>query len=244
VRIRVPSCLALALALGCAGAAPPLPAGASATPALGDALALLLVKLHHPEGAPAELELRELRVIDVASEPWRTLEPAAAVARSGPLGVIAGRRCAWRDGFASGEALRASWYLLRAGRLEAFDHQGFGDACAARPSFEPARAADLALERSLTGYLAQRYPGAAIGADERFARGLALLSRGRPDDARFELQALDRRLDELARRQTEHETPDPDERAELRREEERLRPLRARLHRELTERTPLLEETP
>jgi hypothetical protein len=240
---RVPLCLASALALACAGPAP-LPAGAGATPALGDALELLLVKLQHAEGAPAEVELRELRVIDVGREPWQTLEPAAAEGRTGPLGVIAGRRCTWRDGLASGEALRASWYLLRAGRLEAFDHQGFGDACAARPSFEPANLDELALERSLTGYLAQRYPGRAIGADERFSRGLALLSRGRPDDARFELQALDRRLDELDRRQDEHETPDPEERATLRREEERLRPLRARLHRELAERDRLLEETP
>jgi hypothetical protein len=230
----VPVYLAAACALACAGP-PPLPAGASATPALGDALGLLLVKLHHAEGAPAAIELRELRVIDVASEPWRTLPPGAAEGRTGLLGVIAGRRCTWRDGFAAGEEVRASWYVLRESRLEAFDHQGFGDACAARPSFEPAGAAERELERSLTRYLAQRYPGHAIGADERFARGLALLGRGRPDDARFELQALDRRLDELDRRLSEQETPSAEERAALRREEERLRPLRARLHRELAE---------
>jgi hypothetical protein len=236
----VPLCLVAALALACAGA-PPLPAGASATPALGDALGLLLVKIRHAEGAPAAVELRELRVIDVASEPWRTLEPAAAEGRAGPLGVIAGRRCTWRDGLSRGASLRASWYLLRAGRLEAFDHQGFGDACAARPSFEPS--ADAELERTLGRYLAQRYPGHAISPDERFSRGLALLSRGRPDDARFELQALDRRLDELVRRQSEYETPDDEERAALRREEERLRPLRARLHHELAETTER-EDTP
>jgi hypothetical protein len=240
---RVFCLAAAALALACAGP-PPLPAGASATPALGDALGLLLVKLHHAEGAPAEVELRELRVIDVASEPWRTLDPAAAEGGTGPLGVVAGRRCTWRDGLASGDALHASWYLLRGGRLEAFDHQGFGDACAPRPSFEPAAAAEEALERQLTRYLAQRYPGHTIGADERFSRGLALLSRGRPDDARFELQALDRRLDELDRRQSEHETPDAEERAALRREEERLRPLRARLHRELADSVGREEETP
>jgi hypothetical protein len=140
--------------------------------------------------------------------------------------------------------VRASWYLLRAGRLEAFDHQGFGDACAPRPSFEPCAAADAGLERSLTRYLAQRYPDQGIDADQRFSRGLALLSRGRPDDARFELHALDRRLEELSRRQDEHETPDATERAALRREEERLRPLRARLHRELAETTGAKESTP
>jgi hypothetical protein len=244
VRIGAPSILASALVLGCAGAPPPLPAGASATPALGDGLALVLAKLPHAEGTPAAVELRELRVIDVAHEPWQSLEPAAAEGRTGPLGVIAGRRCTWRDGLSRGEAVRASWYLLRAGRLEAFDHQGFGDACAPRPSFEPAAAEDLALERSLTRYLAQRYPFNVIAADERFSRGLALLSRGRPDDARFELSALDRRLDDLERRQNEYETPDADERAALRREEERLRPLRARLHRELAEYTGPEKETP
>lgn len=228
---RLLPCLLLALA--CAGAPPPLPAGTSAAPAVGDPLALLLAKLRYAEGAPASIELRELRVIDVAREPWQPLDPSAAEAGRGEVGVIAGRRCTWRDGLFRHEVERGSWYLLRGGALDAFDHEGFGAECSSRPAFEPNPPERVPLERSLTRYLSQRWPVVEVPGDQRLARGLRLLERGRSDDARAELNALDRRIAELGRRQTEYETPDAEERERLRAEEEQLRPLRAQLHRAL-----------
>ena len=234
----------LLLALACAGAPPPLPAGVSAAPALGDPLALLLAKLHHAEGAPADVEVRELRAMAVDREPWEPLDPAVASAHLGEVGVIAGRRCTWREGLSRHRTDRASWFLLDAGALTAFDHQGFGAACASRPAFEPADADQVALERTLMRYLSQRWPVAEIPGEQRLGRGLRLLELGRDEDAIYELYALDRRIDELERRQTEYETPDAGERERLREEEERLRPMRAQLHHALADHETKEEELP
>ncbi len=227
---RAPPWTVLCFALACATAPPPLPPGTTAEPSIGDSLAVLIAKLHHAEGAPAEVELSELRVVSVEREPWRTLDLAAAGAEPGEVGVIAGRRCAWREGLHSEEVERASWFLLHGGTLHAFDHQGFGARCGGSPAFEPAAAEQVALERSLVRYLSQRWPVAEIPGEERLARGTRLLAQDRVEDARYELFALDRRIAELERRQTEQETPDAGERERLRREQERLRPLRAQLH--------------
>jgi hypothetical protein len=224
--LRLLPCFLLVLA--CAGV-PPLPHGVSAAPRVGDPLALLLDKLQHAEGEPAAVELGELRLIALDREPWQTLSPEAAAVHPGRLGVIAGRRCTWWDGVSRQRSERGSWYLLEAGALVAFDHAGFGPACASRPAFEPVASDQVALEHSLMRYLSQRYPVLEVAGEERLARGLRLIERGRSDDARFELNALDRRIAELGRRQDEQETPDADERARLGQEEAALRPLRARL---------------
>jgi hypothetical protein len=144
--------------------------------------------------------------------------------------VTAGRRCSWREGLASDEVERASWFLLDSGRLHAFDHQGFGARCGARPAFEPAARDQVALERALVRYLSQRWPVSEISGEERLARGTRLLAQDRVEDAQYELFALDRRIAELERRQSEQETPDAAERESLRREQEQLGPLRAQLH--------------
>jgi len=233
----------LTAALACA-TAPPLPAGVSAAPALGDSLELLLVKLHHAEGAPAEVELRELRVMSVEREPWQSLDPESAAARSVRVGVIAGRRCRWRERLLPQHRDRGSWFLLEAGALRAFDHQGFGVDCVGHPAFEPAFADQVATERSLVRYLSQRWPVTEIAGQERLERGLRLLERGRSEDAQYELFALDRRLIELARRQSEYETSDAEEREQLRREEELLRPLRAQLAHALRDQATKEEELP
>jgi len=178
---------------------------------------------------PILLELRELRVAAVDREPWQPLAPEVAAAHPGRVAVIAGRRCHWREGLRRKQVESGSWYLLEAGALFAFDHQGFAAGCAGRPSFEFAPADQVALERTLLRYLSQRFPVTRIPAEERLARGLRLLALGRREDAQYELFALDRRINELSRRQSESETPGSEERERLRREEERLRPLRAQL---------------
>ena len=218
----------LLFALACAGP-PPLPAGVSAAPALGEPLALVLSKLHYAEGGAPDIDVRELRAMAVDREPWEPLDLAVAGAYPGEVGVIAGRRCSWRENLTRHRTDRASWFLFGAGVLTAFDHQGFGPACASRPGFEPAAADQVALEHSLMRYLSQRWPVAEIPGEQRLERGLRLLELGRDEDAIYELYALDRRIDELERRQTEYETPDAGERERLREEEERLRPMRAQL---------------
>jgi hypothetical protein len=98
--------------------------------------------------------------------------------------------------------------------------------------------------RALVRYLSQRWPVTEIPGDERLARGLRLLERERFEDAQYELFALDRRLRELARRQSDYETPDPEQRELLRREEEELRPLRAQLQQALRDAVPTEEVLP
>ena len=240
--LRLLPCLTAALA--CAGAPPPLPLGASAVPELGDPLALLLVKLRHVENGVASVELRELRVMAVDRQPWQPLDPESAAAHSGTVGVIAGRRCRWRDGLLPKHVDRGSWFLLDAGRVTAFDHEGFGADCLGHPAFQPASADQVGIERSLVRYLSQRWPVTQIPGEERLARGLRLLERGRREDAQYELFALDRQIAELERRQTESETPEAGEREILRREEDALRPLRAQLAHALRDDDTREEELP
>ena len=223
------------LALACAAPPPPLPPGVSSRPELGDRLETLLTKLPHPEEPGPAVEVTELRVLAVDAQPWTTLEPARAEGAPGRVGVVAGRRCRFWEGVRRKQTDRASWFLFEAGVLAAFDHDGFAAGCAPHSAFEPASRADAPLERMLVRYVSQRWPVDRVPAEERLARGLRLLERSRPDDARAELQALDLRIAELARRQDELETPDPAERAALFEEEERLRPLRAELRRALDE---------
>jgi hypothetical protein len=229
-----PSCVVL-LALACAGAPAPLPPGASAAPARGDALDLLLAKLAHAEESGPAIEIEELRLIAVDAQPWRTLEREAARREPGLVAVVAGRRCTRFEGWRRRAVERPSWFVFSAGALGAFDHQGFDAACGPRPAFEPAGAEQVALERSLQRYVSQRWELEEIRGGERLARGLRLLERGRPEDALAELRALDRHLAELARRQGEAGTLDADEREALRAEEERLLPQRAELARALRE---------
>jgi hypothetical protein len=230
--------LLVPLALACAGAPPPLPPGVSARPALGDPLALLLAKLPHAESTGPHVALEELRVLGVDREPWAPLAPALAADSPGRVAVIAGRRCAEREGLRTARAERSSWFLLEAGRLVAFDHDAFLERCVSRHVFEPASRADAGIERQLVRYLTQRWPGDAVTGEERLPRGLALLARGREEDARAELHALDREIAELERREQESGAGDESSRAVWHEELERLRPLRAQLQHALRETRP------
>jgi hypothetical protein len=225
--------LLVPLALACAGAPPPLPAGVGTRPALGDPLELLIAKLPHAEAAGPRVALEELRVLEVEREPWTSLDPAHAAGAPGRVAVIAGRRCAQREGLGVARAERSSWFLLTAGRVVAFDHDAFVGGCVSLPVFEPASREDAPIERQLVRYVTQRWPDDAVAAEERLERGLALLARGRADDALAELQALDREIAELERRERESTSEGraaSDGEAAWREEADRLRPLRAQLH--------------
>jgi hypothetical protein len=227
--------LLVPLALACAGAPPPLPPGVSARPELGDRIDLLLAKLPHAEQPGPRVALEELRVLAVDREPWTRLEPALAAGAAGRVAVVAGRRCSLREGLHTTRAERSSWFLLSEGALVAFDHHGFSAACAPLPAFQPASQRDLAIERQLVRYVTQRWPDDAVPGEERLARGLALLARGREGDALAELQALDRQIAELERREQDPENGDESSREAWRGEAALLRPLRAQLHHALRE---------
>jgi hypothetical protein len=234
--LLVPLALACAsAALGCANAAPPLPAGLAPEPALGDSLEQLLVKLPHADEAGSRVALDELRVLAVDREPWTSLEPAHAAAAAGRVAVVAGRRCSARAGLRVTRAERASWFLLAGGALVAFDHDGFSGACAARARYEPAPRADVPVERMLVRYVTQRWPDDAVPPETRLPRGRKLIARGRPDDARAELHALDREIAALERRAGDPDLGEAAAREAWREEAERLRPLRAALHHALRE---------
>jgi hypothetical protein len=209
---------------------------------VGDPLQLLLQKLPHAGGAGADVEIEELRVISVGQLPWTALEPEAAGSETGPTAVVAGRDCTQREGLKRYESARASWFLLRHGVLLAFDHDDFALHCEAVPSYVPAPRDDIPIERMLVRYVSQRWPGDAVTPDERLTRGLALIEAQRAEDALLELQALDREIAELERRQ--EETEDNVLREEWSRDIARLGPERARLYHALREWREQRGETP
>jgi hypothetical protein len=179
------------------------------------------------------IELEELRVISVGQLPWKSLEPEGAASEAGPLAVVAGRSCTEWEGLDRHQGARASWFLLRRGVVQAFDHDGFASRCEAVPSYVPAPPPDVGIERMLMRYLTQRWPGDAVSPDERLERGMALLEVQRADDALLELQALDREIAELERRRDE--TEDDVLREGWGRDIARLGPQRAQLYHALRE---------
>jgi len=225
----------VSLALACAGPPPPLPAGVKPRPVPGDSLETLLAKLPHAEHAGEVVEVTELRLLAVDREPWTALDPARAASASGRVGVVAGRRCTFWEGVRRTRVERASWFLLRDGALEAFDHDSFEARCVPRPVYEPTRGEDVPVEHMLVRYVSQRWPVDVVPPEARLVRGMRLLALGRTGDAEAELRALDLQIGELERRQNDAETADPAERERLREQEEELRPLRAQLRRAIRE---------
>lgn len=178
----------------------------------------------------------ELRLLRVDVDPWQALDPEALAPDEAAPGtrqaVIAHRTCRLRTGLRTLATPRASWLLFRDGRLEAFDHWSFGPACAGEHHFRPARGEDVALERDLVRYVAQRFPDAAPSALDQLAMGHAYLEAGRLEDARAMLAAARRRLDALAPTPGEAALPE-EERAARAAEAEALRRAAASLHAEI-----------
>jgi len=225
----------VSLAAACAGP-PPLPPGASASPALGDSPEALFAKLPYagPGGAP--IEVTELRVLAVDREPWTRLDPPRDAIPAGRVGVIAGRRCTFWEGVRWRRVERASWFLLRDGALVAFEDDAFGPRCVTRPVFEPTRGDDVPVERMLVRYVSQRWPIDTIASGDHLTRGLRLLALDRPADADAELRALDLQIRDLERRQDDEAVADPAQRAALREQLAELRGQRAQLERAIRDR--------
>ena len=210
------------------------PGWTPARPVFGDSLAETLASIHAGPGGPAEVSVTELRVLRVDVQPWETLSAAAALA--GPeeqsIGVIAHRRCKGRRGLHFFGSERTSWYVFAAGKLAAYDHFEFGEACEAQDYYLPSSAEHLATERTLLRYAASRYPTSAPTTEEKLSKGLALVAADRLPDAERMLKDADR---EIAAMMATRETLSEDEREALDEEKKRLRAMRVKLSRAIAD---------
>lgn len=199
--MRLASLFLLVSLLGCASSgvsawrpdtraqAAPLAVGASLT----DAVASLYAGA---EDGADDVDLLELRVLDLSARPWKEVGPDEAAGRT-PLGLVAHRECRRRDGLRFTVHERSSWMVFREGSLVAYDHGAFGAACSVRRELRPADADTLELEKGLLRYSAQRYPGARPGLEETLRGGLAYVEAGRVEDAERALRMGERGIDLL-----------------------------------------------
>jgi hypothetical protein len=222
---------ALGAVVACAAPPPPAPPDAQALlpPPPGSGAADLLAALDE-DPADARVAVRELRLLRAGAEPWQALSRDAAEAEPGRLGVIALRSCRARRGWHRTRVERASWYVLDAGRLLAYDHTAFGPGCASRRHFRPSPADDVETERGLVRFTSQRHPPSQPEPADGLRLGLALVGAGRLDEAEARLAAADATLARLA-----HVVQHGNEEERVRAEAERapLAALRATLARSL-----------
>lgn len=199
-------------------------------PIAGDSLEKTLASLQAGPEGPFEVSVRELRVLRVDVDPWKTLSVDSAVA--GPeaqiIAVIAHRRCRGRRGIRFFGSERVSWYVFVAGGLVSYDRFEFGEACEPANHYLPSRAEYLATERALVRYAASRYPDTTPTTEEMLSRGLTFVSAGRLSDAERMLRSADREIDFMS---ADVETLPQEEREALEEEEKRLRAMRAKLSR-------------
>ena len=141
--------------------------------------------------------------------------------------VVVRRDCRDWEGRERWSDERASWFLLREGRLEAYDHWRFGPRCSLRSALRPVAADSVAraTERDLRRWLDQRHPPGRLPVELRFQRGVAYAEAGRLAEARAALHfgdgALVNREDLFEKREV---TPAEAEAFEI--EGRRLRALR------------------
>ena len=144
--------------------------------------------------------------------------------------VVVARECSDWEGRERWSDERTSWFLLRGGRLVAYDHWTFGPRCGLANAFRPVDAASPSRtnERDLLRWLEQRRPPGRIPIDLRFQRGHAYVAAGRLEEAgamlRFADEALAAREDLMSPREVA-----PEEEAAFEAEGQRLRGLRADL---------------
>lgn len=234
--MRLPAALALlalhaALVGACARPVGPAPAAGAVTPAPspGDDLAAVRAVVLATPSPGTRVELVEWRELDVRDGVVAPAAPGAGPAEA--LAVAVHRRCHRQVGWTtSREVARSSWYLLRGGRLEAFDHASFGADC--RPAWHlvPAAEADLGVAQALTRYLAQRHPEGVPDLAEHLDRTTARLEAGRSERVRDALESADL---EIARLEDRLDTGGLDEETRLADQEalDALRAARTRLER-------------
>ncbi len=188
---RIPALPVLLLLAACAGPGGDWardwrarhPGAEPAPPQAGAGFGPTIAALDLAPGPGARVVVEELRVLRTEDGAWEPLDPASAETASGTVGVATSRRCLQREGWRRREVPRSSWFLFRDGALVAWDHGVFGPGCSVEAHFRPAREEDLAEERTLVRWLAQRFPEARPDVSERMRMGLAYVEAGRLDDA-------------------------------------------------------------
>lgn len=210
------------------------PGWTPARPVFGDSLEAILASIYAGPGAPAEVSVPELRVLRVDVEPWQKLTAESALAATGEqsIGVIAHRRCKGRQGLHFFGSERTSWYIFAAGKLVAYDHFEFGEACEPQNCYLPSDHELVATERTLVRYAASRYPELTPTTAEELSRGMALVAADRLPDAERMLKHADR---EIAAMMAKRETLSEDEKKALDEKEKQLQPMRAKLSRAIAD---------
>jgi hypothetical protein len=154
-----------------------------------------------PRTTNAMVTSRDIRVLRIDVDPWQEI-PSKEVksGRYGPppnarYAIVASLYC---NAHVDRERIygeKLSWYLLPGGRLVAWDHHNFGDACTMADEFEPARGDQIADEKHLIEYVQKSFPPSVVHVDELYYKGLAYARVGRLDDAQAMLAAGDRGFD-------------------------------------------------
>jgi hypothetical protein len=211
--IVVPLLLSLAAigVAGCAGSGDELPPGLeyaeSATlefPSAGATLRDTLGSLVPPRRTNALVQARDARVFRIDVDPWQSLdtgeveEGRATIDPAGRYAVVASLHCQATANLNRYMAEKVGWYLLPGGKLAAWDHWTFGDACTMFDEFRPARGARIADEKALVAWIAKSFPSSIVHASELYVKGLAYAKAGRLDDAQAMLAAGDASFDVTA----------------------------------------------
>ncbi|MGI9433054.1 MAG: hypothetical protein ACR2PQ_12610 [Myxococcota bacterium] len=149
-----------------------------------------LAVLRLEEGGPVELSREEI-------------DATLASGASGDYGVIATLSCQSEYNIKRYAGEKVAWYLLRQGKLTAYDHFDFVDFCAVANEFRAARADTMALEAQVLSYRDENFPKSMEHAGQFYRRGLGYLNAERPDDALRMLQAGDAAVD-VGRRGEQH----------------------------------------
>lgn len=207
--------------------------GALAEPEPGASLAEVIALAEAREGGGFSVESDLERVARVHDGIWEDVparsarRPDFAAEPGAEYVVVVRRSCRDWEGRERWSDERASWFLLRDGRLSAYDHWRFGPRCSLLGAFRPVPADSpaRATERDLRRWLDQRHPPGRLPIELRFRRGIAYASAGRLAEARAALRfgdgALVSREDLFEKREV---TPAEAEAFEL--EGRRLRALR------------------
>jgi hypothetical protein len=211
-------------------------------PAEGTALAEVFAVADAVPQGPFSASAEVLRVSKIAGGVWEevpaerarradfALDPAADYV------VVVARECSDWEGRERWSDERTSWFLLREGRLAAYDHWSFGPRCGLANAFRPVAAGSPSRtnERDLLRWLEQRRPPGRVPVELRFQRGHAYVAAGRLEEAGAMLRFAD---DALAARE-ELASPreqSSEEEAAFEAEGERLRGLRADLSKAIRE---------
>lgn len=131
------------------------------------------------------LKLDVLRLQDGAAAVLGDEEIEAAIATDEPgdYGVVAALRCQSEYNLQRYMGEKVAWYLLPAGRLDAYDHFDFVDLCTVANEFRPAPQRAAALEGVVVAHRDAHFPKSMEHVAEYYRKGLAYLEVERTEDA-------------------------------------------------------------